>query len=449
MNIVSRLKSLSKASLIMIGVGVASITLAVTSIGVGFGIQNSKAAVVDEGAFLFASKTSGAPSESSIVLARQLMTLADAAGKTTISGKQTSDAAQIRTANGTAETPWVKLFETVSGAAASSAAWRLTYITWDGATPLFTFWADDIGVTSVFNAGTTSTQCLSRYESPSGKPSDFTGSALRNKVGIDLYNDLDTKFSGMSTKTVAPYAVGWQNTQGNVNIVNDGDTFTSGSQAKRNALNSGVNTDRLWVPSYFEVSHDGNAANSLWHLTKAEAKVKNPALFNSSSSRDYAYLRSSFYDPGQNHLQQEQFATAVKSATGDKSRNWWCFDQLSVRPAVHINGASVRAIAELPIAADNQNPGDGGNGDGGDDNGGDDGDGGDDNGGDNGGSDGVDPTQPVGPNNPIVPDYKEQSQKGLSAGAIGGIIGGVLVAVGGATCGVIWFVSRRRRQANA
>ena len=100
--------------------------------------------------------------------------------------------------------------------------------------------------------------------------------------------------------------------------------------------------------------------------------------------------------------------------------------QYAVRPALHISGDALRQIVSPTTT-----PGDGG-----DDNG-DDGDDGDDNGGEV-------PVTPT-PSNPIVPDYVDKSQKSLTPGAIGGIIAGSLVAVGGATCLTIYFISKRRK----
>ena len=66
-----------RTGLLMLGVGVCSITLAVTSVGVGFGIQNARAAIVDNIAddtqSLF--RTNG---EHNASLAAQLFALADA-----------------------------------------------------------------------------------------------------------------------------------------------------------------------------------------------------------------------------------------------------------------------------------------------------------------------------------------------------------------------------------
>ena len=391
--------------LLMLGVGITSLTLAVTSIGVGFGIQNSRAAdIVSSNNSQALFRVNG---NHNVALARQLLDLAACTAKSSNfdsttpvqGGAKFASARAIAEANTGASTNWapkVKLFESSvvaseTARSLSNMSYRLYALTWGpdvgGVTPdpVFTFVA--------------STSYMNRRWGFSGSET-YEESRIRQQV----CNDFDDMIAGfgdnLSTGTiVAPQNLpgNWQENQADLHA---GVTYN-------NSLSTNCLGDKIWIPSAVEV-------------VKYFGVYPEEYLPSNAGGASNTWLRSSAGNTNVS-IVRDVSVNGSFLVSGGSASNICCYVA-----GLHISGAALRAM--LPVVE----PGDGG-----DDNGGDDGDG-------NGGSDGVDPTEPVGPNNPIVPDYKEQSQKGLSAGALGGIIGGSVVAGGAIMCVTVYLLERRR-----
>ena len=395
----------------MLGVGITSLTLAVTSIGVGFGIQNSRAANFVENNSADVSALFKHDGSYNVTLARQLLSLSTVASVVTANfpnGAKYSTVDKIWTANGNANNnaPMIRLFESSTGVMPDISAgnfrlanslWILSLITfpstWPASgDPIFTFLLRNVYAISIF-----------------GATNDYTTSTVRAKLRTDFETTLlNTHFQNAANAFVTPRDLAartynWHN--------------WSGVGTTTDNLNAACLDDKIILPAWQEFG--GNPTVGLFlnatNLDSNHCWSRGP---NSVGRTDIQTLKR-----GSNNF-------TIESARDEVS--WSCG---ITGAAVHLDGARLKTIvyeADNPVV-----PGDDNGGDDGDGNGGDDG---------NGGSDGVDPTKPVGPNNPIVPSVTdEQNNKGLSAGAIGGIIGGSLVAVGGATCGVIYFIARRKK----
>ena len=408
-SVFAKVKSLSRSTLLILGVAITSLTLAVTSIGVGFGIQNSRAAVEDHYPnnrtnYLFRHDGVG----HGATLARQLLDLAEATipSKTFLgSPVRVATMRDISAANEgdrVAPVPRIRVFQDFDeypgtpGFAQSHSriAYTLCAITYsDNGKPFFTFTGtnhldkyneDKVGgiYTSDYNAG-----------APNYRGALSVGCSARNKNTNGMENEMLPLFpSDVRRAFVSPNQMphNWNMNQPTNVILDQQSTILNQS------LTGARLDDLVWMPSWYE-----------WH------EIFEVSLAERFDDRFY-WVRGEFVNNG----------NPSHAVLFNPKRDTWGIghvysDNYASLLSFNISGEVLEEFA----AAKSSNNGDDGD----------------------GGSDGVDPSDPVGPNNPIVPDYKEQSQKGLSAGALGGIIGGCLVAVGGATCGVIYYVSRRRK----
>ena len=486
----AKVKNLSKASLIMIGVGVCSITLAVASIGVGFGIQNSRAAenFINSANSQSLFRTNGNHNQT---IATGLMNLAAEAKKLqTIrdlgSGVKFASARDIAEAN-TGErgqaSPRIKLFDTVWHTKApgegdtgvpyeipqSILSWQLASITYPTGSgdPIFTF----------FNCGGGS---FTNY---------YSEQSWSNFLSL-RFDDLFATFpSGLKTSAIVKpknLPARWQENQPNIPSERQGYTSTD------NSMSNILIEDSFWTVSEYEItnlfqlnSDERSQFTTDWHnnpggsytclrssiSTLGHAVISQDWVggkwvntikeepnkysvqhiathINSAAFKSFARFTANFHpNNGGSVVPTTNISFGNKISAPNVSYDGHTFDGWFTDSAftTPFNFASDTIKSDIHLYAKWSvvTSGDGGAGDGGT------GDGGEGTDSGTGGNDGDD-NEPQGPSvdKPIVPDYKpDQSQKGLSAGAIGGIIGGSLVAVGGATCGVIYYISRRRARA--
>ena len=393
-DLVAKIKSLSKATLIMLGIGVTSFTLAITSLAVGLGIQFSKAStpIVTNNTVLL---TTGPTPSVNYETHRQLWDLVTAAGKTNKTTNSTgthlsSDANQIKTANAGA-LPEVKIFEPITTGSNQTVKdftaqpWRLAYITYDGADAILTFFMVAPYTTSAWG----------------NNGSNYQNSTIRQTL-FAAYNAVSPNYNTSIIALPSSLPGNWQSTTSYV-----GDR-----------LNATTLQDPVWIPGQSEFGRTRDGYPDQGHASFfgfSTAAGRTETNWNGSGAR---WMRSDIAaDQGW-----------IIGNPYDTKSQWHVYRNvgLGVSPGVHIRLSAPAA----PVEPD----------DGGDDNGGDDGDGsdnGDDNGGDDNGGEVPTPT-------PFTPT-DDQSQRGLSAGAIGGIIAAVLITLGASACLTIYLISRRRK----
>ena len=509
-DLVAKVKGLSKASLLMLGVGVASLTLAVTSIGVGFGIQNSKAADLissNNDASLSLFKKNG---QNNVGLARKLLDLAAATmpskifnsstGHPTAHGEKMASARDIafaNTGNRANATPFIKVFESMSPG-------QLTAITYPsaGGDPVFTFWLRGYTNTQYDSIpsviATSYASDIPQYPLPAcgaiAKPSELPYNWQANQGDFkrnDLFNNVT--FSENSLPSVEFSASFWTPSLAEVlsnywDLVGDelvGQIWrylrTTTSVGVYKAI---VNANGGGASQGISVSQsDMSGPGSLYCYSPA-VHIKGSAIrevaaasvvFNSNggtsvATRTVDYLQSTAAPIGvvkENHTlvgwytdpactSPYTFGTPVTTDLNLYAK-WEENDKKSIHfdfgaPIIdYVNSTIARPEfperegytfggwftdvdyapeheVKWPVTLY------------------------DDvnfyakwtaiSGTDNGGGTGT-------PENPIVPNYVDRSQKGLSPGALGGIIGGVLVAVGGAIILTIYIYTKKRNQAKA
>ena len=536
----TKLRSLSKSTLLILGVAITSLTLAVTSIGIGFGIQNAKAAVITNQAALF--NLDGTINRT---LATQLLTLTSSLTVSNITtpspASETYRHAQfpeIYAKNGNA-IPNVKLFESTSPGGFSSGAapsvytsnlsklgWKLAYVSLPSSTfdPVLTFWADGVYRKDIVGNFAPNNQ-------------NWNGSPLSISMNTDFENLMGEFTNGNVIKNIfaAPAEIPgqWQTKTGSQP---DSLSIGGGSSlnVKRNTLTGANQNYKLWIPSQYEAGRRLNASvnDALWTDTNTDLNSFNVNGFINSS--EHIFIRSAFEDSTNTprfssikcndfgwgvvlsdtpagvrpaiHLKLNALTTALNntvqfdanggSGTGLETLNnvglgtkltapvvtksdhdlvgWyrdaaftmpWNFvtdtvvdnmtlyacwrehDKFAFTFALDggVGHAPIIGYAGTEIARPADPTKDGYKFD--------------------GWFADAEFTTPFDFNNivlgsadvtiyakwkliaPIIPDRTEQNQKGLGAGAIGGIIAGVLVAVGGAACLTIYLISRRRRLA--
>lgn len=227
-------------------------------------------------------------------IATKLQMLADNTAKTTVSGTQRSDAAQIRTANG-GVLPEVNLFESggVSDVATfRNQSWRLVYITYpsDGGSPVFTFMMTGAYRSSAFHAS-----------SP-----DYETSTVRTNLTTDFAAVL-SNFSNVSGNIVRPSNLPdtWQSNQAD-----------SGSYIDNSLTGTALN-DYIWLPSYREI------AGGLWKPDNAERG------YTQNGFGAYAWMRNKYSVTGG--------TVSTISSTGSGFSSSQALTAINaVRPAIHI-----------------------------------------------------------------------------------------------------------------
>lgn len=193
-------------------------------------------------------------------LAGQIKQLADQAAKTTVGNTKTSDASQIRTANG-GRLPEVQLFQTVSTTSGTYSftrqLWRLVYITHPsgGGAPVFTFMMADVYRDSVFHATS------NIYET----------STIRTNL-VNEFGTVLSSFNSLTDYIVTPRNLPgtWQSNQPNSGVV-------FGNSISGVALDNSI-----WLPSSYELGDGGN----LWNLEQSER------AFEPNGFHTTAWLRS-------------------------------------------------------------------------------------------------------------------------------------------------------------